>query len=61
MKRVRCAQAFWKLNFELGLGFLDKIVTMDETSVSFLHSRVQTRIISWLPKGSNLPLKFKRQ
>ncbi|QQP40480.1 Hypothetical protein FKW44_014528 [Caligus rogercresseyi] len=35
MKRVRCAQAFLKLNFELGLGFLDKIVTMDETSVSF--------------------------
>ncbi|QQP50513.1 Uncharacterized protein FKW44_011534, partial [Caligus rogercresseyi] len=32
MKRVRCAQAFLKLNFELGLGFLDKIVTMDETS-----------------------------
>ncbi|QQP40683.1 Uncharacterized protein FKW44_014815 [Caligus rogercresseyi] len=35
MKRVRCAQAFLKLNFELGLGFLDKVVTMDETCVSF--------------------------
>ncbi|QQP34893.1 Uncharacterized protein FKW44_022938, partial [Caligus rogercresseyi] len=35
MKRVRCAQAFLKLNFELGLEFLDKIVTMDEISVSF--------------------------
>ncbi|QQP54128.1 Uncharacterized protein FKW44_006852 [Caligus rogercresseyi] len=32
MKGVRCAHAFLKLNFELGLGFLDKIVTMDETS-----------------------------
>ncbi|QQP37220.1 Uncharacterized protein FKW44_017419, partial [Caligus rogercresseyi] len=42
----RCTQAFLKLNFELGLGFLDKIVMMDETS---------------LPKGSNPPLKFKRQ
>ncbi|QQP39327.1 Mariner Mos1 transposase [Caligus rogercresseyi] len=35
MKRVRCAKAFLKLNFELGLGFPDKIVTMEETSVSF--------------------------
>ncbi|QQP51626.1 Uncharacterized protein FKW44_013046, partial [Caligus rogercresseyi] len=51
MKRVRCAKALLKLNFELGLGFLDKIVTMDETSV----------VISMLPKGSNPPLKFKRQ
>ncbi|QQP54565.1 Uncharacterized protein FKW44_007435, partial [Caligus rogercresseyi] len=41
MKRVRCAQAFLKLNFELGLGFLDKIVTMDETS----------RVISMAPEG----------
>ncbi|QQP49914.1 Mariner transposase [Caligus rogercresseyi] len=41
MKRVRCAQAFLKLNFELGLGFLDKIVTMDETSV----------VISMAPEG----------
>ncbi|QQP58525.1 Mariner Mos1 transposase, partial [Caligus rogercresseyi] len=54
MKRVRCAQAFLKLNFELGLGFLDKIVTMDETSSKRGSSQ-------WLPKGSNPPLKFKRQ
>ncbi|QQP35734.1 Mariner Mos1 transposase [Caligus rogercresseyi] len=54
MKRVRCAKAFLKLNFELGLGFLDKIVTMDETSSQRGSSQ-------WLPKGSNPPLKFKRQ
>ncbi|QQP38946.1 Mariner transposase, partial [Caligus rogercresseyi] len=41
MKRVRCAQAFLKLNFELRLGFLDKIVSMDETSV----------VISMAPEG----------
>ncbi|QQP55815.1 Uncharacterized protein FKW44_000267, partial [Caligus rogercresseyi] len=41
MKRVRCAQAFLKLNFELGLEFLDKIVTMDEISV----------VISMAPEG----------
>ncbi|QQP36370.1 Uncharacterized protein FKW44_021446, partial [Caligus rogercresseyi] len=41
MKRVRCAQAFLKLNFELGLEFLDKIVTMDETSM----------VISTAPEG----------
>ncbi|QQP53394.1 Uncharacterized protein FKW44_005863 [Caligus rogercresseyi] len=54
MKRVRCAHAFLKLNFELGLVFLDKIVTMDEMSSKRGSSQ-------WLPKGSNLPLKFKRQ
>ncbi|QQP39501.1 Putative transposase [Caligus rogercresseyi] len=47
MKRVRCAQAFLKFNFELGLGFLDKISKRGSSQ--------------WLPKGSNPPLKFKRQ
>ncbi|QQP35910.1 Mariner Mos1 transposase [Caligus rogercresseyi] len=61
MKRVRCAQAFLKLNFELGLGFLDKIVTMDETSVSFFTPESKRGSSQWLPKGSNPPLKFKRQ
>ncbi|QQP36842.1 Uncharacterized protein FKW44_022054 [Caligus rogercresseyi] len=41
-----------KMKRELGLGFLDKIVTMDETSRGSSQ---------WLPKGSNPPLKFKRQ
>ncbi|QQP40109.1 Histone-lysine N-methyltransferase SETMAR-like Protein [Caligus rogercresseyi] len=61
MKRVRCAQAFLKLNFELGLGFLDKIVTMDKTSVSFFTPESKRGSSQWLPKGSNPPLKFKRQ
>ncbi|QQP41345.1 Uncharacterized protein FKW44_015683 [Caligus rogercresseyi] len=61
MKRVRCAQAFLKLNFELGLGFLDKIVTMDETSVSFFTPESKRGSSQWLSKGSNPPLKFKRQ
>ncbi|QQP53731.1 Histone-lysine N-methyltransferase SETMAR-like Protein [Caligus rogercresseyi] len=60
-ERVRCAQAFLKLNFELGLGFLDKIVTMDETSVSFFTPESKRGSSQWLPKGSNPPLKFKRQ
>ncbi|QQP42530.1 Uncharacterized protein FKW44_017228, partial [Caligus rogercresseyi] len=47
MKRVRCTQAFLKLNFELGLGFLDKISKRESSQ--------------WLSKGSNPPLKFKRQ
>ncbi|QQP53233.1 Uncharacterized protein FKW44_005643 [Caligus rogercresseyi] len=61
MKRVRCAQAFLKLNFELGLGFLDKIVTMDEISASFFTPESKRGSSQWLPKGSNPPLKFKRQ
>ncbi|QQP52262.1 Uncharacterized protein FKW44_004360, partial [Caligus rogercresseyi] len=61
MKRVRCAQAFLKLNFELGLGFLDKVVTMDETCVSFFTPESKRGSSQWLPKGSNPPLKFKRQ
>ncbi|QQP56370.1 Uncharacterized protein FKW44_001000 [Caligus rogercresseyi] len=60
MKRVRCAQAFLKLNFELGLGFLDKIVTMDETSVSFFTPESKQGSSQWLPKGSNPPLKKKQ-
>ncbi|QQP37252.1 Mariner Mos1 transposase, partial [Caligus rogercresseyi] len=61
MKRVRCAQAFLKLNFELGLGFLDKVVTNDETCVSFFTPESKQGSSQWLPKGSNPPLKFKRQ
>ncbi|QQP55735.1 Uncharacterized protein FKW44_000174 [Caligus rogercresseyi] len=61
MKRVRCEQAFLKLNFELGLGFLDKIVTMDDTSVPFFTPESKRGPSQWLPKGSNPPLKFKRQ
>ncbi|QQP37770.1 Mariner Mos1 transposase [Caligus rogercresseyi] len=53
MKRVRCAQAFLKLNFELGLEFLNKIVTMDESLPNEVSSQ-------WLPKGSNPPLKKKQ-
>ncbi|QQP55058.1 Uncharacterized protein FKW44_008107, partial [Caligus rogercresseyi] len=61
MKRVTFAHAFLKLNFELGLGFLDKIVTMDETSVSFFTPESKRGSSQWLPKGSNPPLKFQRQ
>ncbi|QQP51848.1 Uncharacterized protein FKW44_013316, partial [Caligus rogercresseyi] len=57
MKRVRCAQAFLKLNFELELGFLEKIVMMDETSVSFFTPESKRGSSQWLPKGSNPPLK----
>ncbi|QQP37168.1 Mariner Mos1 transposase, partial [Caligus rogercresseyi] len=60
MKRVRCAQAFLKLNFELGLEFLDKIVTMDEISVSFFTPESKRGSSQWLPKGSNPPLKKKQ-
>ncbi|QQP41268.1 Uncharacterized protein FKW44_015581 [Caligus rogercresseyi] len=61
MKRVRCTQAFLKLNFELGFVFLDKIVTMDETSVPFFAPESKRGSSQWLPKGSNPPLKFKCQ
>ncbi|QQP41232.1 Mariner Mos1 transposase [Caligus rogercresseyi] len=47
-----------ELNFELGLGFLDKIVTMDETSVSFFTPESKRGSSQWLPKGSNPPLNF---
>ncbi|QQP36253.1 Mariner Mos1 transposase, partial [Caligus rogercresseyi] len=60
MKRVRCAQAFLKLNFELGLEFLDKIVTKDEISVSFFTPESKRGSSQWLPKGSNPPLKKKQ-
>ncbi|QQP37297.1 Uncharacterized protein FKW44_017519 [Caligus rogercresseyi] len=60
MKRVRCAQAFLKLNFELGLEFLDKIVTMDEISVSFYTPESKRGSSQWLPKGSNPPMKKKQ-
>ncbi|QQP52642.1 Uncharacterized protein FKW44_004855 [Caligus rogercresseyi] len=59
MKRVRCAQAFLKLNFELGLVFLEKIMTMDETSVSLFTPESKRGSSQWLSKDSNLPLKFK--
>ncbi|QQP57533.1 Histone-lysine N-methyltransferase SETMAR-like Protein [Caligus rogercresseyi] len=61
MKRVGCTQAFLKLNFELGLGVLDKNVMMDETSVSFFTPESKRGSSQWLPKGSYPPLKFKRQ
>ncbi|QQP36798.1 Uncharacterized protein FKW44_021997 [Caligus rogercresseyi] len=55
MKRVRCPKALLKLNFELGLGFLDKIVTMDETSVSFFTPESKRESSQMLPKDSNPP------
>ncbi|QQP49543.1 Hypothetical protein FKW44_010249 [Caligus rogercresseyi] len=55
MKRVKCAQVLLKFNFELGLGFLDKIVTMDETSVFFFTPESKRGSSQWLPRAPTRP------
>ncbi|QQP56423.1 Uncharacterized protein FKW44_001091 [Caligus rogercresseyi] len=45
---------------ELGLEFLDKIVIMDEISLSFFTPESKQGSSQWLPKGSNPPLKKKQ-
>ena len=60
-ERVRCCHAFQKLAFEDGARFLDKIVTMDESSVSFFAPESKKASMQWLPKGSPGPIKAKVQ
>lgn len=54
-ERIRCAQAFLKLYFNLGERFLGQIVTVDETSVSFFMPKSKRTSMQWLSKGSNPP------
>lgn len=58
-ERVRCAQAFKKLLFPFGKSGLNKIITMDETLVSFYTPETKRQSMQWLPKGSPAPIKAK--
>jgi len=58
-ERIRCAKKFLKSHFECGKAFLDKIVTVDETWVSFTTPETKQQSRQWLPRGCGPPRKAK--
>lgn len=60
-ERVRCAVEFRKELFKGGRAFLESIITMDETLVSFATPEKKNQSKQWLPRGSPAPTKCKVQ
>ena len=60
-ERQRCSILFNNKFNRKGLGFLNKIVTMDESMVAFHTPETKEQSKQWLPKGTPGPLKAKSQ
>ncbi len=59
-ERVRCGNLFMEA-VEQNVGFLDKVVTMDETNISFFTPESKEQSKRWVKKGSPAPIKAKVQ
>ncbi len=57
--RVRCAKKFLKAYFQDGKAFLEKIITVDETWLSYTTPETKNQSKQWLPRGSGPPRKAK--
>jgi histone-lysine N-methyltransferase SETMAR len=56
---LKFATDFSKREFTEGKSFLEKIVTMDETWVTYYNPELKSQSSQWLPKGSRPPRKAK--
>ena len=58
-ERVRCSDLFIKRFQKDGQAFLDKIVTMDESAVSYHTPETKEQSKQWLKKGTPGPVKAR--
>ena len=58
-ERVRCSDLFIKRFQKDGQAFLDKIITMDESAVSYHTPETKEQSKQWLKKGTPGPIKAR--
>ena len=59
-ERIRCVHLFKRRAFQEGLAFWDKIITTDESWISFSTPETKEQSRQWVQKGSKAPIKAKR-
>ena len=58
-ERVRCSQGIINLSKKAGMGNLKKVITMDESAVSFHTPETKRQSKQWIKKGEPGPVKAK--
>lgn len=60
-QQIAMAEDFKRRHFRQGKAFLDSIVTMDESWISYYTPETKTQSTQWLPKGARPPTKAKAE